>query len=190
MRGGVALVFTKFTRRVVWRGNGESCHDRIECAVRADRSSPGAAFWDRLSRGDWADDPYFAKPPDGDQIHNAAKILAKIEYVGKHGVPENKSDINSLREGIWEFRHHHHRLAYFDTPGDGTFTPKRRVRERSTVDPNCSDEFWWYPHMDEVLRLTNGWAKEGQMAPPEAIELAIDIREEDVQHDRSGKDSN
>lgn len=182
-------MFTKVVRRVVWRGNGESCHDRVECAIRTDKSSPAVAFWDRLSRGDWADDPYFTRPPDDDQIHNAAKIFAKIEYVGQHGIPLNRSDINSLRDGIWEFRHHHHRLAYFDTPGDGTFAAKRRIRDRQTVDPEGADDFWWYPHMDAVLRLTNGWAKEDQLAPPEEIETALRIREEDVQHDKQREKS-
>ncbi|MFD8914312.1 hypothetical protein [Streptomyces sp. NPDC059575] len=152
--------------------------------MRANRSSPAVAFWDQMQRGDWSADPYFTQPPDGDQIHNFAKLLAKIEYMGEYGVPASNTDINSLREGIWEFKHHHHRLAYFDTPGNGTFEPKGKIRDRANVDPDNQDDYWWYPRLDSVLRLTNAWSKQGQLAPPEEIDKALTIREEDVQHDR------
>lgn len=137
-----------------------------------------------MQKGEWVADPYFSSPPDEDQIHNFAMFLAKISYVGENGVPETRTDVNNLVDGVWEFKHHHHRLAYFDTPGDGTYTPKERVRDRREVDPDNQDDYWWYPHMDSVLRLTNAWSKQDQLAPPEEIDKALSIREEDVQHDK------
>ncbi|MFW3473508.1 hypothetical protein ACN24M_19780 [Streptomyces microflavus] len=136
-----------------------------------------------MSAGEWEADPYFQGAPDDEQIHDVAQIFAKIEYVGVHGEPSNRTAVNNLDKGVWEFKHGWHRLAYFDTPGDGSFEPKERVDDRRVCDPDCEDDYWWYPIMDSVLRLTNGWSKEGQMAPPEAVDVALAIREEDVKHD-------
>ncbi|MFI1097543.1 hypothetical protein [Streptomyces sp. NPDC020917] len=113
-----------------------------------------------------------------------AQLLAKIEYIGLNGEPPNRSAINDLCEGVWEFKHGWHRVAYFDTPGDGTYEPKPRIGDRRETDPDCQDDYWWYPHMDSILRLTNAWSKTGQKAPPEDIQLSLTIREEDVEHDK------
>lgn len=179
-----ALVFTKGGRRVVWQGNEKSFHDRIECALRDDRSSPAAVFWAELRAGNWSNDPYFQSPPDENQIHNAAKLLAHLRYIGENGCPPYRRCVNFLKDGIWEVKHGHHRIAYFDTAGKGSYEPKGRVEYRMAVDPEMDDDSWWYPEMDTILRLTNGWAKDGQKAPPEKIDLALRVREEDVDHDK------
>ena len=44
---------------------------------------------------------------------------------------------------------------------------------------------WWFPELDEELRLLNAWPKLGQKAPPLDIELAVTIAREDVRHDES-----
>lgn len=45
---------------------------------------------------------------------------------------------------------------------------------------------WRYPNLDAVLRLGCAWNKDGQYAPPEMIEEALAMREEDTEHDREG----
>lgn len=69
--------------------------------------------------------------------------------------------------------------------GDGTFTPKLRREDFREVDKDRfrPDGMWWYPEMDPVLRLGCAWEKDDDMAPPEKIAEAIQIREEDVEHD-------
>ncbi|MGW0833997.1 hypothetical protein [Streptomyces prunicolor] len=169
---------------MVWRGRKGSFHDRIECATREDGSSPAASFWADLKVGDWSADPYFQSPPDENQLHNAAKLFVHLRHIGEKGYPPYQRAVNFLEDGIWEVKHDHHRIAYFDTYGDGGYEPKDKVDDRRIADPESNDDFWWYPELDPILRLTNGWAKEGPKAPPEAIELALLVREEDVEHDK------
>lgn len=153
--------------------------------MRGDGSSPAATFWVELKVGDWSSDPYFQNPPDEDQIHNFAKLLAHLRHIGEKGYPPYQKAINFLEDGVWEVKHGHHRVAYFDTFGDGEYDPKNKIDDRRITDPELKDDFWWYPELDSILRLTNGWSKEGEKAPPEAIELALLVREEDVDRDKS-----
>ncbi len=77
-------------------------------------------------------------------------------------------------------------LAYWDTPGDGTWQPKPPhddVRERTGAPPPGG--YWWYPELDAILRLGCAWPKEAQLAPPQKITEAERLREEDCAHDRA-----
>ncbi|MCU1616977.1 MAG: hypothetical protein JWO98_4517 [Frankiales bacterium] len=152
--------------------------------MRADLSSPARDLVEEMQRGDWADDPYFKSPPDEDQIHDVAKLLAELQTMVDYGRPSRPSAVRHLRDGVWELKYSVRRFVYFDTPGDGTYEPKVPVQDGHNLPIGQQDEFWQYPLMDEVLRLTNGFSKTGQKAPPEQIDLAIVIRDEDVQHDR------
>ncbi len=111
-------------------------------------------------------------------------FLAKIEHLARTGTPSRQSDIGYLVDGIWELRHHHHRFAFYDTPGDGTWEPKPPNDDWNDLDPEQqADPFWRFPHMDGVLRITNAWPKTEQRAPQAALDLAGQIREEDAHHD-------
>jgi hypothetical protein len=181
---GCALVLPQVSRlALVISDDPESTHSVAECAVRADLSSPAREFVEAMGQGDWADDPYFTSPPDGDQLHDMAKFLAEVEHIVKWGVPSRMSAINHLQHGVWEIKCGRHRLAYFDTPGDGTYLPKPPVEDGHRLPKHLQTEFWRYPSMDEVLRVTNGFSKTQQKAPPEQVALAVTIRDEDVQHD-------
>jgi hypothetical protein len=170
----------------VWRYHNESdWHEVIECAWRSDRSSPGAAFCRSIAIGEWRTDPNFARSPDPDQIQDWAKLLAKIEYVGKNGMPAKAGDVNFLKSGVWEFKHADRRLTYWDTDGEGHYAPKNKyqdIDERESAVPGGG--YWWYPDMDAVLRLGCAWPKTEQKAPQHLVEEALDIREEDCTHDR------
>lgn len=152
--------------------------------MRADLSSPAREFVEQMQRGEWANDPYFTSPPDEDQIHDVAKLLAELQTIVEYGHPSRMSAVNHLRDGVWEIKYGRRRFVYFDTPGDGTYEPKPPIEDGHSLPIDRQDEFWEYPLMDEVLRFTNGFSKMGQKAPPEQIDLAISIRDEDVQHDR------
>jgi len=175
---------TKVDRRVIWRRrHADDYHDAIECAVRADGSSPAVEFWVTLQHGNWREDPRHKPPRDPDQIYDWEQLWAKIAYVGREGCPPTGESVNHLDDGIWEFKHADRRLSFWDTPGDGTYVAKEKVDRRVSEGPeNCP--FLWYPKMDRVLRLGCAWPKEGRLAPPERIEEAKAIREEDCAHDR------
>lgn len=181
--GGVWLV----ERRAVWRAsNGHDWHEAIECAVDGEGGSPAAGFLDELASGAWAEAPDHRPPEDEEQIHDHARLLATIEHVGQYGQPPHGNAVRHLREGIWEFKHGTIRLSYWDTPGDGSWEPKPRHESRADR-PNPigdSEGYWWYPDMDECLRLGCAWPKTGQKAPPDKIDEAERLREEDCAHDR------
>lgn len=180
-----ASVFTKVSRYTIWRDStGEGYHVAVQCAVRADRSSPAVVFLQGLRGGVRREDPEHRPPRDMEQIHDFHALIAKIEHVGFHGQPESRDDVNDLEGGVWEFRHGTRRLSYWDTPGNGTYDPKFRVDDIRTVSGAQPEDPWWYPDMDPYLRLGGGWDKDAQMAPPERIQEALDIREEDTAHDR------
>jgi hypothetical protein len=111
-----------------------------------------------------------------------------MEWIGERGLPLTREAVKHLADGIWEFRHGHHRIAYFDTGGEGAYDPKSRYDDRRLVDPRNEQSYWWYPDMDPILRLTNAWSKQSQKTPPHEIELARTIRGEDVEHDRRSED--
>jgi hypothetical protein len=179
-------VFTSVSRPVVWRDlHDAGWHEVVECAVRSDGSSPAGQWLAEMKAGVRRGDPRHLPPEDREQIHDYWKILAKVEYVGTYGRPERRSDVNDLEAGTWEFRHGVRRLSYWDTPGDGTFQPKLRVKDVRTIPEDERDDFWWYPRMDVVLRLGCAWDKDGPLAPPAKIVEACLIREEDVAHDRT-----
>lgn len=103
----------KAVRYAVWRyDSDDDYHEVIECAWRADGSSPGTVFCRSMQQGQWRDDPNFKEPRDLDQVRDWASLLAKIKYLGKHGVPARASDVNFLRDGVWEFKHSNRRLTY------------------------------------------------------------------------------
>jgi hypothetical protein len=101
---------------------------------------------------------------------------------------EQPGDVNYLHSGIWEFKHADRRLTFWDTDGEGNFTPKPKHHdpaERAWDPPE--DGYWWYPYMDAVLRLGCAWPKTEQAAPQHLIEQACEIREEDCARDQREK---
>ena len=180
----------KVNRRVMWgKSRADDFHETIECAVMSDGSSPATEFLVSLSRGYWREDPEHKPPRDPDQINDFVRLMGTIEHIGKEGCPETGGSVNHLEDGIWEFKRGKLRLTYWDTPGDGTYSPKAKIDDKRTIVGPDPCDFWWYPRMDPILRLGCAWPKEGQFAPSEGIENAKSIREEDCAHDRRSTES-
>ena len=155
----------------------------VDCALREDLTSPAAEFLEHLRQGIWEEDPDSTSIPDDEQVTDYYKLLHKMRYVASHGEPERQGDVNYLRSGIWEFKVARKRIAFYDTDGQGNWTPKGKVDDaRDAVE---GANIWWFPELDEELRLLNAWPKLGQKAPPLDIELAVTIAREDVRHDES-----
>lgn len=146
-------------------------------------TSPAAVFLDQLAAGTWVEDPDSTDFPDDAQIDDCDKVIAWCQMLADDGVPPYRGSVNDLDDGIWEFKVGSKRLSFFDTPGDGTYTPKLRIDDFSLAD--CTDEFWWFPQFDPHVRLGHAFPKLGQRTRPGDIETTLKVREEDVTHDRT-----
>lgn len=180
LRQGLGL--TKVQRSIIVQ-NDDSFWYEVQCAARADGSSPARGFLDELKEGIWADDPDSEEIPDDEQIKDYHRLINAIRYVARNGEPERKDDVKYLRDGIWEFRVASKRLAFFDTHGDGSFSAKPKISNRDD-SPSPASDAWWFPEFDRILRLANAWPKVGEKARELDMDEAVRIREEDLAHDR------
>lgn len=165
----------KVSRTIVASGGRST----VECALREDQTSPAEDFLRLLGKGMWKPDPDATRLPDRDQVHDYIKLLTWCQLLAEEGVPPYRHAVNSLGEGIWEFKLGAKRLTFFDTPGDGTYRPKRRRTERWRVD----DQFWWFPEFDEFVRLGHAFAKHSQSTSLVDLREAAEVRKEDLAHD-------
>lgn len=155
----------------------------IECAVRADGStSPATDFLDQLACGMWADDPDADGLPDDTQIKHYDKLLNFCHTLANTGEPPYVHSVNYLRDGIWEFKIGAKRLTFFDTPGDGTYTPKPKGEGGAE---SAGREYWWFPNFDEHIRLGYAFPKTAEKAGDGNIRLAETVRLEDLEHDKA-----
>ena len=156
---------------------------KIECAVRADGTSPAREFLNLVKTGMWEADPEVHDLPDDEQVRDYHRLINSMRYLATHGEPEHDNDVNDLEDGLWEFKCYTKRLVFYDTDGYGGYEPKLRIQERARSEyPEL--ESWWFPKFDYTLRLANSWPKVGPVADPLDIQEAIRIREEDLKHDR------
>jgi hypothetical protein len=169
---------TKVEREVVV----DAQHYIIECALAEDGSSPAKDFLDTLEDGMWIKDPNEDDFPSDEQIYDYPKLMYIFEHFAKHGEPPHANCINFLEKGVWEFKFSDKRVSYFDTPGNGTFTPKNKVRTRADSE-YASHDFWWLPDFDPYVRLGHSFGKTGEKTDPRDIDRALATREEDLAHD-------
>lgn len=153
-----------------------------------DQSSPSALAFREMAEGNWNEDPDFlAPPPDETQITQVEKLRTGIEFLAENGYPQNAyCTVNDLDDGIWEFRLGKIRVSFFDTEGDGVYTPKLRIQKQEHAD--TADDFWWLPDFDSFIRLGHCFGKNSQQTEPADISETLRVREEDVAHDRNDKD--
>jgi len=154
----------------------------VECAVREDgETSPARTFLEQLGSGSWPGDPDEPDLPSDAQIRDCDKLLAWCQMLADDGVPYYTHAVNYLRDGMWEFKIGAKRLSFFDTTGDGNYTPKPKLDSRP---PEVTDEFWWFPSLDPYVRLGHAFPKTGQKTKPTDIAETLTVRKEDVSHDK------
>lgn len=175
---------TKVNRHVIFGGRKpRDWMHHVACAVAADgETSPAERFLKDLSEGVWEDDPDARELPDDEQMTDHQILRATMRELAENGVPERASQVNYLEHGVWEFKVGVKRLAFVDTDGKGGFIPKPKIRDRSESD-YPDDDLWWFPVLDEHIRLLNAWGKRSQKADPVDIEKARTLGEEDRKHD-------
>jgi hypothetical protein len=155
------------------------CYE-IRCAVRSDSTSPAAIFLDLLRTGAYLEDPDFQGLPDDAQIHDYDKFLHFCKELAETGDPVYAGSVNDLNAGIWEFKVGAKRLSFYDTPGDGTFSPKYRPKTR---DNAYDGVYYWFPTFDDFIRLGHAFPKTGPRTEPDDIAMTLQVREEDLHHD-------
>lgn len=155
----------------------------VECAKMADGTEPANEYIKKLRSGAWPNGYAEKVDPDSRPAHVIYLMMATLQAIAETGVPNNQTAIKALRDGLWEVRGDTSRMAFFDVDGDGVHTSKGRVEDRRDVDPRNEDDFWWFPILDETLRLTHGFAKTGDKTEETDIELAKQIRREDLEND-------
>lgn len=149
----------------------------VAAAVRADGSVPFIDLLTQLEQGMWQD-PLVEEYPDEYQPKMRSRVLAEIEHLADYGEPAR--DYDYLTEGIWEFKIGNLRVTFYDTPGDGTFTPRlgernegHWVRHRRQFPEDC----------DEFVRVGHCFVKTSQKTRQTDLGEAKRVREEDLKYD-------
>lgn len=121
--------------------------------------------------------------PDENQPSDYFRFLSQMKHLANHGTPPHARAVGELQDGIWEFKRGGKRITFYDTDGRGNFSPKRRVADvRDAKDPN--ERYWWFPYFEDTIRLGHAFMKPGQKAGDKNIQLSLQVREEDIAHDR------
>lgn len=137
-----------------------------------------------MAAGTWEEDPNLESIPDDAQIRQTEKLRTGIEWFAEHGYPVTSyCGVNELWDGIWEFKLGQVRISFYDTDGLGGYTPKRRIRDiRDSEYPD--GDFWWLPNFDPDLRVGHCFGKTTQKTEESDIAATLQVREEDLEHDR------
>lgn len=151
-------------------------HEVSCCLLEDGVSSPVTTLLDELNNGVWPE-PNVTDFPDEYQANYRSRLLAEIEHLCALGVPAR--DYDYLTEGIWEFKIAGLRVTFFDTPGDGTYSPK--VGERATA--SGPRRFHFPDEFDEFVRLGHYFGKDTGKTRQEDLRSAKKIRKEDLAHD-------
>lgn len=118
--------------------------------------------------------------PDSGQVNIFHRLLAKIKRFAD-GHELKRGDTKPLQDGIFEFRHDAVRISFYDTTGDGSYTPK-------VANWACGwdGKRFYYPptNFDPDVRLGHSFEKVGEKTLPEDIMQCSKTREEDLSHDK------
>lgn len=165
----------KVERRLV--ADGESF--TIECAVRTDQTSPVAEALDQLAAGKW---PVEDNSDGLDRLDRQVSVrdgfLSAMRHLSQYGTLPPGTHYNVLLDGIWEFKRLRMRLTYYDTDGRGSHEPVYVEKGHWRNTP------WPMNDYDDYLRLTTAFEKTTAQTPQHEIDLAKQVREEDLEHDR------
>lgn len=157
----------------------------IACAVTQDGTSPATEVLEQFSAGRWEDDPDADEVPDDAQIKDYDLFLAAMEYFSENGIPHNSQvKMNSLRHGIWEFSLHRKRFSFFDTDGQGGKYEPMKYQDRDKCAYPDDDDFWHVPDFEQHIRLGHCFPKLTEKTTEKDIRRTLQVRAEDLEHDR------
>ncbi|MCX4098701.1 hypothetical protein [Nocardia sp. alder85J] len=176
---GLALTKDRIERELVCEGTWY----RMSYAVRKDGTpAPAREVMTYLEEGTWTEGELTNMHAD-EQVDAYAPLLHTMQYFADNGEGPRYETMNGLGGGIFEFKARSARLAFYDTPGDGTHEPKERYVDLESSTCQASPT-WHIPDLDREIRLCNGWPKKSRTAVPSDIAFARKVRSEDLSHDR------
>ncbi|MFJ6374151.1 hypothetical protein ACIQH9_00345 [Pseudarthrobacter oxydans] len=157
----------------------------ISCAVIADGSSPAGEVFQLMGSGEWPDDADADQLPDDAQISDYDLFLVSLEYFSDYGVPHSPGvGMNALTEGIWEFKIRRKRFSFFDTDGLGNKFHPRKFASPEEADYPDDEHFWHVPCFQELLRIGHCFPKLGAKTTEPQKKRTLQVRWEDLEHDR------
>lgn len=163
----------------------EGAMHEISCAVIADGTSPAAEVLQIMRCGEWSEDPDAEKLPDDAQIEDYDLFLESLQYFADNGVPHSPAvGMNSLDDGIWEFKIRRKRFSFFDTDGTGQKFNPEKFRNREEADYPDDEDFWHVPCFEELIRLGHCFPKLSARTKLQQIRRTLQVRWEDLEHDR------
>lgn len=163
----------------------EGAMHEISCAVIADGSSPAAEVFQLMGGGEWREDPDIRSLPDDAQIQDYDMLLESLQYFADNGVPHSPAvKMNALDDGVWEFKIRRKRFSFFDTDGTGAKFAPRKFNDRDECDYPDDDDFWHVPCFEELIRIGHCFPKLYGRTTPQQIRRTLQVRWEDLQHDR------
>jgi hypothetical protein len=148
----------------------------VECAVRADLTSPVSQFLDAVGSGSAE---HVGDLEADEQIDWFDWLIAACDGLAHYGWLPHRHAHNQLLDGIWEIKHSVLRISFFDTDGTGKYEP---LIDRESYPPPATRP--WPDDFDYYLRLTTAFTKTSAKTPPTEIALAKTVRTEDLEHDR------
>lgn len=157
----------------------------IACAVTKDGTSPATEVLEQFSAGLWEADPDTESMPDDAQIKDYDLFLAAMEYFAENGIPHSSQvQLNSLRQGIWEFKIHRKRFSFFDTDGFGRKLEPVKFKNREQCSYPEDEDFWHVPDFEHRIRLGHCFPKLSEKTTEKDIRRTLQVRAEDLEHDR------
>lgn len=149
----------------------------ISCAVLKDGiSSPAVELLDLLERNMWPD-PKVSELPDARQANAKRRFLAQVNHLAEFG--ELEPGFNRLKDGVWELKFWALRITFFDTNGDGTYSPKYGSDNYDWSGTNQPE----LPIFDDFIRIGHYFGKNSPQTSPSDIYRSLKVREEDLSHD-------
>jgi len=149
----------------------------VECAVRADETSPASELLDQLAEGTWPD-PEAESLPDEWQPRYLQRLIALCQALAAgDSIPDNA--FNALEDGVLEFKIDGLRVTFYDTDGRGNCG----VTEIEYYDDWSGKRRPVLPEFEEYVRLGHVFPKTGQKTRPEDIQQSLQVRKEDLEHD-------
>lgn len=154
-------------------------HDlAVEYGADKNLSEPAFEILEELREMRW-ENKRLPKYPDEAQFHAWHKLVGIIDAIAA-GYEIEPHEFNYLRAGVWEIKFNNVRITFYDTDGHGGYSPKEA--ELAGYDWRGKPQ-WYFPDLDDIVRLGGYWEKLGQTAGEFNVRRAITFRSEDVQHD-------
>lgn len=156
---------------------------QVQYGINNRQIEPALEILSRLRERQW-ENSRLPKSPDDAQFDVYDQLIGIIDAIASGGEVFD-DEFNYLHHGIWEIKHANVRISFYETDGMGSISTdsgeiKGTNRQGYTI--------WYFPELDDIVRLGHCWEKLGRRAGDQNIISATKFRSEDVRHDRENRD--